>query len=194
MILAYQSNCVYLYEPSLYKQLFPSTSFSYDPSQRLDLLHAFLLASQKLLDEYLQRERWTTYGTSVADMAPLGRGLTSLLKLCLIEEPGWDLNIVRQTANLDYYFEQLLSRFQQVGADLDGRQHAPCRQSFFTGCARAFHVFKNWYDTTIRSEAASTTLQEQASVMGYDVAMLGDQNFLDDAYWLEFMGDWTMQQ
>ncbi|KUJ23485.1 uncharacterized protein LY89DRAFT_663914 [Mollisia scopiformis] len=190
MRLSYDSNFIFLYEPSLYKSLFPSTSScGHDTSQRIDLLHNCMMACKKLLDEYLKQPLWSCYGTCVADLAPLGRAISSLLKLCLVEEAGWDLSLVRQTANLEFYFEQLLAKYQQVGADLDGRQQELCRNSFFTGCARAMGVIKTWYETKIMSDSTQSALQDQT----YDVTMMGEQaNFIDDAYWMEFMGDWTM--
>lgn len=192
MTMSYASNSVFLYEPSFYKALFPTTSFAYDSSQRLDLLHSCMVACKKLLDEYLERPMSAYYGTSVADLAPLGRGISSLLKLCVLEEPGWDLGTVRQTANLNYYFEQLLEKFSQVGADIDRIQRQPCRHSFLTGCARAMGVVKTWYETKVGSD--STPNYQAASVL-YDGIMNGeDVNFLDDSYWMEFMGDWPMQQ
>lgn len=192
MTLSYHSNHVFLYEPSLYKALFPAVSFTYNSSQRLDLLHSCLLACKKLIDEYLERPMPGYYGTSVADLAPLGRGISSLLKLCVVEEPGWDLGMVRQTANLNYYFEQLLAKFAQVGADIDQIQRQPCRHSFFTGCARAMGVVKAWYETKVGPDSAPNY---QAASVAYDGMMIGEEvNFLDDSYWLEFMGDWPMQQ
>lgn len=192
MKLSYDSNRVFLYEPSLYKALFPATSFAYDSTQRLDLLHNCVLACKTLMDEYLERPTSGYYGTSVADLAPLGRGMSSLLKLCVVEEVGWDLSMVRQTANLNYYFEQLVAKFSEVGTDLDQIQREPCRHSFFTGCARAMGVVKNWYETKVGSDS---TPNYQAAAVVYDGMMNGeDMTFLDDSYWLEFMGDWPMQQ
>jgi hypothetical protein len=157
-------------------------------------MHSCLLACKKLFDEYLQRSIYACYGTSLVDLAPLGRGFTSLLKLCLIEEPGWDLSIVRQTANLVFYFESLLSIFHQVGSDLDGRQLEQSRHSCFTGCARAITVIKTWYEMKVASEETQTSMLDQAGMAGYDTSMMGGQNFLDDTYWLDFMGDWSLQQ
>lgn len=75
-----------------------------------------------------------------------------------------------------------------MGNDLDGRQREACRHSCFSGCARAIGVVKSWYECKVSSEEQS---MGEMPVMG---EMVGGQGWpLDDTYWLDFMGDWTLQ-
>ena len=190
MLVNYQSAEVFLYEPSLQNSLFPKGAFGDGNAQRLDMLYSSLLSTQKLLDGCLARPASEHFGASVIDLGHLGRGLSSLLKLSLIEEAGWDLTHVRQRANLSYYFTEFSSRMEQIGLEIDRIQRAPFIRSFPTGCARVMRVVQSWYESKI-AETSQTALPEQATVTGIMDGILNSDQFdyLNDAYWLELMGD-----
>lgn len=201
MVLSYYSNSIYIYEPAFYSSLFPTTPF-HPSTHRLDLLHACLQSSKALFESVLALPFSQFYGTSLIDLAPLGRACTSLLRLCLLEnEPAWELPHVRQNANLLYYLDSVYGLFLTVGQDLDERQRhgeGPAgegvRKSFFTGCARAVGVIKGWYEMKISQELETREGSGAGMAgMGYDANWIGTGGFLDEADWADFMGDWALQ-
>lgn len=131
----------------------------------------------------------------------MGRGLSTLLKLSLLEATGWDLAHVRQTVSLSYYFNELGSRFESVGKVVDDMQkRSPVERasSFPTGCARALRMVQQWYEAKVVAEAAQNSergLQGMAVPMartgqGLEDAMLDDAfDYMSEANWLDLMGD-----
>jgi hypothetical protein len=124
--------------------------------------------------------------------------MSTLLKLTLIEEPGWDLVEVRRTANLADYLEKFITKLEEAGAIIDGYQLVPSRQSFPTGCSKAMGRVKTWYDTLVPKfpPAGEQHVQEQEQFVGMGMGMgmeslISDNisDYLSDAYWFELMGN-----
>ncbi len=121
----------------------------------------------------------------------MGHTCSTLLKLSLIEEPGWELAHVRQTVNVQYYFDQIASKFIQAGNAIDQIQNRICSESFPTGCGRAILKVKGWYEARISSEEIQDPplSQDETNAMGMGMGdiLSVDQMMLDDADWLEFV-------
>lgn len=161
------------------------------------MLYGCLVSSQKLLNGYINQPISAYKAFCVIDLSHMGRGLSTLLKLSLLEETGWDLAHVRQTVNLSYYFNELASRFERVGEVIDQKQKRPVRDrasSFPTGCSRAMRMVQQWYEAKIAADAAQNaaqngqhTVPEPAGPMtGIDDMMLDDFDYMNDAnceYW-----------
>jgi hypothetical protein len=190
--MCYNSAEVLLYEPSLYKSLLnPKDAVS----QRLDMLYGCLLASQKLLDGYVAMSPSEYYGFSIVDLAHLGRGLTTLLRLSLLDENGWDKHHVRQTADLIYYFDHVGGIFEQVGSTMDQGQRKKVRDSFPTGCARAMKRVKVWYESKIALEADSRIVTEEIPLESMEFDFTSDHfDYWNDRNLLELMGDGAFLQ
>jgi hypothetical protein len=183
---------VFLYGIALQKVLFPDTA----PGQRLDLLYACLISCQTLLDEFVNMPVSSYLGFSLLELAHIGHCCSTLLKLSLVEEPGWDLMHVRQTVNAQYYFDQLSTKFIQAGNAIDQIQNRVCSESFPTGCGRAMLRVKAWYEAKLAAEAFQDAHvpQDETNTMDMGAAFSIDQMMLDDADWLEFvMGDFWVE-
>jgi len=180
----YDSN-VFLYGISLQEALFPETA----PNQRLDLFYACLISCQTLLNKFVEMPVSEYFGFSLMDLSHVGHSCSTLLKLSLVKEAGWDLVHVRQTVNAEYYFEQIALKFIQAGNAIDQIQNRVCSESFPTGCGRAIMRVKAWYEAKISAEAAQDPLvpQDEAGIPGVGDNMTMDQMMLDDADWLEFV-------
>jgi len=193
MILGYQSAELYIFDPSLQKSLFPTSPSNPANAVRLDMLYSSLISTKTLLDSYLiQPVSYSAF--SALDLGQLGHGMSNLLKLSVLEEPGWDLAYVRQTMNLSYYFEQIISKFEAVGASLSAMQPVPTKDNFPTGCARAMRRVKNWYEAKVAAEAQTvagegTTTED---VLITDDLVGSQFDYLNEAYWLELMGDTSL--
>lgn len=200
MLMSFNSDEVFTYEPAIYKPFFQNSATGSSNSQRIDMLYGCLVSSQKLLNGYINQPISAYKAFCVIDLSHMGRGLSTLLKLSLLEETGWDLAHVRQTVNLSYYFNELASRFERVGEVIDQKQKRPVRDrasSFPTGCSRAMRMVQQWYEAKIAADAAQNaaqngqhTVPEPAGPMtGIDDMMLDDFDYMNDANWLDLMGD-----
>jgi hypothetical protein len=129
------------------------------------------------------------FGFSLMDLAHIGHGFSTLLKLSLVEEAGWDLPHVRQTVNVLYYFDQISSKFIQAGSAIDHIQNRICSESFPTRCGRALLKVKGWYEAKISAETIQQPFpsQEETNLMGMGDTLSVDLMMLDDADWVEFM-------
>lgn len=155
MVMSLNSAEVFTFEPSIYKPFFQASAVGGISSRRIDMLYGCLISSQKLLNGYINQPMSAYNGFCVIDLSHMGRGLSTLLKLSLVEETGWDLAHVRQTVDLSYYFNELASRFESIGEVVDGMQTRPVKDrasSFSTGCARAMRMVqqcKYWKSVTV---------------------------------------------
>lgn len=159
------------------------------------MLYACLLSAKSLLDVFVAQPLSAYFGFSITNLAQIGHACSTLFKLSLVEEMGWDLVHVRQTVNLSAYLDQLVSNFEQAGAAIDNCQRAPSKESFPTGCARAMGRTKAWYEAKVASESESEGHQRQPSFTGIDDMLNGNGfDYLDDSYWQEIMADMNFMQ
>jgi hypothetical protein len=178
----------FFYESSLHRSLFPTNL----NSQRLDMLYACLISAKSFLDIYLTLPLSSYYGMSIVTLAQLGHALSTLFKLLFVDVPGWDLAHVRETANLLHYFEHIIGRFEQVGAQIDNSQATPAKRSFCSGGALAMGRVKGWYEARIAAETEKRQQEEQAGLRGLEDFLSGEKfDYLDEAY---LMGDWKWDE
>jgi hypothetical protein len=115
--------------------------------------------------------------------------MSILLRLSLIEEPGWDLDHVRQTSNVVYYFEQLVLKFQQAGNSLDQHQRNPSEStiSYQTRCWKMLLWVKNLYEAKLASESQELATQQQTETVEVDLLNGQQNNFLDEVDWADML-------
>jgi hypothetical protein len=189
MDLSYRSAEVYIYENGLQKALFPTSTLDPTPSHRLDMLYACVISTKGLLDSYLMHPS-SFFEFSALDLGHLGHGLSTLLKLSVLDDPCWDLAYLRRTVDLVSYLNQLIEKFEAAAATLAALQLGPNKESFSRGCARAMKRVQNWYEARLAAEAAQNVSKEQNDAMQIDDMMGVDQfDYMNDVYWLELMGD-----
>src|SRR4051794_20567879 len=98
--MTYHSAEIFLYESSIYNSFSPNFS-----SQRIDMLYSCLLAAQSLLEVFIAQPLTSFYGFAVVNLSQIGQACSTLFKLSLVEEVGWDLAQIRQTVNLGGYLD-----------------------------------------------------------------------------------------
>ena len=159
------------------------------------MLYSCLLATKTLFEIFLAQSLASYCGFSIIHLAQIGHGLSTLFKLSLIEDVGWDLAHVRETVNLQYYFDRLIARFEEAGAAIDQCQKPPCREAFATGCSRAMRRIKGWYEAKVAADTVQESGQEQGNLMNMDdVCISGGFDYLDDAYWQDVLDDFNLNQ
>lgn len=173
-----------LYEPCLQKLHFPR-DLANGNMQRLNMLYACLDATRKLMDRCLARPISDYFTFCVIDIATMGLSCSSLFKLSLVDENGWDLVNVRQNSFKDY-FERCRTNLEQVGLAIDKNQREPCRPSFFTSGNIKMKWIQAWYEGKIAKESQQVVGLPQNMTELMNVDELG---IFGDRFWEEFMVD-----
>lgn len=123
----------------------------------------------------------------------LTHSFSTMFKLSIIDVQGWDLAHVREAAKLLSYFDKLIGRFKEVGAQIDNCQLVPVKRSFCTGAALAMEKAKGWYEARIAADAekpqlvASRSANDASSRDRFDY--LDDACLIGDGTWEEIMRD-----
>jgi hypothetical protein len=190
LLMTFHSAEAFLSEPSAQLASVP-IGLGGGNTQRLDMLYSCLMASQSLLNHIVSQPISAYHSFSVIQLAFTGVGLSTLFKLSIVEEPGWNLVEVRKTVNISEYFERLIEKFEQAGIIMDSHQVQPyVRGSFAAGCAKAMRRVLAFYETRIAAVAGTYISQEPQMATGMEGVMQGEQfDWIDEAYWQEILGD-----
>jgi len=177
-----------LLEPCVDKGLWPSGGPNVGNPHRLDMLYYALTVVKVLLDQVFGQPIEAYLAFSGADIVSLGYGLTTLIKLSFINEPGWDLNYVRQTVSFASYFDKCYMNFEQAGSIIDGSQVQPCRPCFQTLAAQKMKKTKAWFDAKVAAESQPqhTDGQPEQGALESDIDM--NMEF-DDKFWEDLLRD-----
>ena len=133
---------------------------------------------------------------SMIALSQMKHAISTALKLSFIEVPGWDLTQVRATLDLGEYFDQLINRFSQAGAEIDRCQAIPVKRNLLVGGSLGLARIKGWYDAKISTEADKGQQEEQAGLAGMEDILSGEKfdyfdetSLIADWQWEEIMGD-----
>lgn len=190
--MTFHSAEAFLSEPSIQIGAMP-LKLGGGNAQRLDMLYACLMAAQALLNHIVSQPVSSFRSFSIIQLAFTGVGLSTLFKLSIAEEQGWNLSDVRKTVNISEYFHQFIGKFEQAGVILDGMQIAPSsRHCFATGCAKAMRRVLTFYETKLAAVTGIQPSQEPQLGTGMEGVIGGEQfDWIDDVYWQEISGDFN---
>lgn len=82
--------------------------------RRREYLQACLEAAKGFMECFLTIDPTEYRGLTFWIMIEYVHSAQLIYRLSLLDDPGWDRAMVRQTANIVYYLEQTASRFQQA--------------------------------------------------------------------------------
>ena len=184
----YHNAEIHLYESSIQKT--SSTAYGSQPFQRVDMLYGCLLACQSFFDVYLRLPPDSFFSFSIVSFGQTAHALTVYLKLSLLEAPGWDVQHIRQNANISFLLDQLAGLFEEASRTIDPRQQMGGTDAF-SRCVRRFRWVKGWYDRKTTTDSGPEGSQERMNASQMGSFEMGDTfNFLDDTYWQEIIGGW----
>jgi hypothetical protein len=189
----YHSTEIFIYDSCIQKHLFPAGSSSH----RLDMLYSCLLAAKGFLDLLLAQPQSNYLGYSIINCSQIGLSLSTLIKLAFVEEEGWNLPNVRETINLQFYFNQFISNFERAGEAIDRMQLNTCKASFPTGCSRALRRVLVACEAKLAAESDAAgsdavAFQGQAGYVPLDESLPNiTYDHLDDDYWEAIISDFT---
>lgn len=189
LLIKYHSTEILLYDACIQKHLFPAASNPH----RLDMLYACLLAAKTFVNLMLEQPPADYFGYSQINLSQIGHGLSTLIKLCFVEEDGWNLTNVRETINLHSCFGQIITHFERAGEAIDRLQVAPCKASLPTGCSRAMRRVLVACEVKFAAESEPAGFQAQQpdyAAMEEPLPNISYDHF-DDAYWEAIISDFT---
>lgn len=172
-----------LYEPCLQKLHFPR-DLANGNMQRLNMLHACHDATRKLMERCLARPISDYFTFCVIDVASMGLSCSTLLKLSLVDENGWDLVSVRRNVSFKDYFERLRNNFEQVGLAIDKNQQVPCKPSIFTNGNMRMKAIQAWYEGRLANEGQQNPGISQDMT---ELVNVGEFGIFGDRFWEDFM-------
>ena len=110
-----------------------------------------------------------------------------LCRLSTLEDPAWDLTLVRKTLNLSLVLDQLASNMAQVeaAASIDTTNYDG--QSIYGQCAKRMLNIKEWWEGRLASETSGGN-PAQHGVNGTMGPMAMDG--VDDAWFMDMLGAW----
>lgn len=154
------------------------------------MLYACLLSTKSFLDHTLEQPETNFLGYSLVNCSQIGHALSTIIKLSFVEEEGWNLPNVRETINLQSYFNQFILNFERAGETLDKMQQTPCKPSFHTGCSRAMRRVLMACETKIAAESEPVGFQGQHGYTHLDDPLMDlPYGQFEDAYWDAIISD-----
>ncbi|RDW87937.1 hypothetical protein BP5796_03631 [Coleophoma crateriformis] len=194
MITSYHCAELIVYEPSMQNSLFTQSLIGAGSEQRLDMLYSCLNAAQKVLEYVMARPLSTYYITSMIEFNFMRCGLITLLKLSLLETPGWHAVEVRQKIDPLHYYDHIMVCLEKVGTAMDLNQPPYLRESFPTLGARSMKGVRAWYEAVTNQNNAASQ-DQQTLITTYTGGSMQDWmnidqfDYLDEALWLQSMGN-----
>ena len=116
----------------------------------------------------------------------MGVACSTLFKLSLVDEVGWDLAAIRTTVSFKEYFEKARINLEQVGLAIDHNQREPCKSSFYTSGAVKMRKIQMWYEAKIAKEAQPTDGRPPEIS---DPLSMDNLGIYGDRFWEDFMID-----
>jgi hypothetical protein len=179
---------VVIYELATFQA--PAAHASYDFKRR-EYLYACLHASKAALDTFLSIEVATYPGVSFSIMIQFSHSCQVLYRLSLLEDPGWDRALVRQTADIIAYLERASAKTQEVH-DMG---------YFDFGCTATENVFEKaaaglrsatgiWNATLDQVGAVASRAQPTAGAIADDPMEPVLAEILDDTWLTDMFVSW----
>jgi hypothetical protein len=152
--------------------------------QRLEPLYACLNSIKSWFDIFFEFPLSAYIGISFPFFAQLGHCVVALYRLSTLEDPGWDKDLLRQTADLLQILDRIIDNIRRV-KDLDSEHH---KGEMFTRTIKIFESIR------IR---CGLKLGENRSLSNTGDDGLGDlmedSTFMDvsgDAWLRDMLGSW----
>ena len=108
--MSYQSVNILLLEAAIMDTM---RILTYNP-RRIDLRWSCIMACKSLLDTFLAVPHSDYHAIPNSSLCHVSFSLMILFKVSFLEDPGWDLNHVRETIQLESYFNHFVSMHQSV--------------------------------------------------------------------------------
>lgn len=167
-----------------------SSAFKSTDYKRREYLQAGLESAKAFLECFLAIDAADYPGLSFWLMIEYAHSAQVLYRLCLLDDPGWDRSLARQSADIIYYLEQTVLKMEKAHEIGDYSVNGD-DGSLFTKAAAALKVTIPLWTTTLEQVGAVTTAQGQGmsdTVNAQVDPMLMD--FTDDTWLTDMFASW----
>lgn len=117
----------------------------------------------------------------------MGIACSTLFKLSLVDEVGWDLTNIRKNLPFKEYFEKSRINLEQVGLAIDQNQREPCKPSFYTSGALKMKKIQMWYEAKVAKESSQPIDGRPPEIS--DPLAMDNLGIYGDRFWEDFMND-----
>lgn len=156
--------------------------------QRLESLYTCLRATKSWFDLFLVFSPALYVGVSFLTFTQLAHCLIALYRLSTLDDPDWDLGLVRETLDLSLVLDQVVTKMAQVklaaGLDYGSSEDS----DVFSQNSRRIGSIKAWWDAKISMDLTERNIAAVDETVGEAAT-----DFLDDAWLKDILGPWDLQ-
>jgi len=153
--------------------------------QRLESLYGCLNSIKSWFDIFFTIPLAAYVGFSFSMFSQLGHCLIALYKLSTLDDPAWDKDIVRNTANLPLILDQIANNMGQV-AKLAALSSDSTEVDVFTKAAKMAESVRLRWEAKLAVEPTGPTRQNMDETILEALPM----DFSDDAWLTDMLVSW----
>ncbi|KAK1750386.1 C6 transcription factor [Echria macrotheca] len=135
-------------------------------SQRLAMLARCVQAARSWFDCFFSLPPASYAHYSFSLWVQLCHAITSVYRLSLLEEPGWDTSLVRDSLDLMQLMDMLVERLkrtaEEAGLEVD-------RANAFTNVINSIRTIRNAWEPMLRRQTADVVVQGEAAAPAFQV-------------------------
>ncbi|KAK0650047.1 hypothetical protein B0T16DRAFT_139420 [Cercophora newfieldiana] len=135
---------------------------------RLNMLAKCLQTLRSWLDVFFGMETSSLASASFFIWCQMSHVITSLYRLTVIEEPDWDMALVRDTVDVMEVMDKLIERFSHVSAEAGLICDRPDGLDPYGPTLRSVRTIKSAWEATLRSNGGDVDLPSLLDVEGLD--------------------------
>lgn len=151
---------------------------------RLDYLWICLQAIKNWFEMFLQIPPSAYIGLPMFVFSSLAHCSTALGKLSIIEHPGWDLRLVRETCYLPSVLEQAIRNLTQVKSAVGLDPETSEDISMFANAAKKCAAIKHWNELRLANSEACHPATAPATDLSNEPLL----DMADDAWLRDYFG------
>lgn len=155
--------------------------------KRREYLQACLQAAKSFLDSFLAIDVSEYHALPFWIMIEYAHSAQVLYRLTVLDDPGWDRSMVRQTADIIYYLEQTAIKMDQAHEIGDYSVNGADGSLFTKACASLRATIPIW-SANLGQLGAFTAAENTVGVNGSIDPMLMD--FMDDTFLTDMFASW----
>jgi hypothetical protein len=180
---------VLMYEIAFLPQGAPASRSNFN-FKRLEYLNACLQSAKSSLDVFLSFEPLQYVGMSFPIILHFSYSIQILYRLSILEDPEWDRDVVRSTADVIWYLEQVAVKMGEVNEALRLEYIGMGTTSFARGAEAIRATIPLWNSVLERNANGPTTSPQGAAQGGDGFPDTGPANLSDDSWFMDIFASW----
>ncbi|KAK9319612.1 hypothetical protein V1517DRAFT_310580 [Lipomyces orientalis] len=129
--------------------------------QIIECLYSCLQAIKSWFDIFLKFDPSEYLGISMSVWKQLGGKVFLLYRLMALDDPAWDRDLVRRTANLSQILDQITTNLQHVAATAGWKHQLPGQEDVFLQSTKVIGMLKAWAESIPDANSGASNDQMQ---------------------------------